>query len=503
MKLNASTRKGALLAAGAVTAIAAAGQANAAAFYLQEQSTKAIGRAFSGEVSEMGAQQQWWNPAAVGGIDTIQNYVGFTAILPTADATNRGSTVNRPGFPLGAVPGLPALPAGLQYPSIAAGASAITGNENVHNMVNKGYLPNGGFAIPLPGHFAFGFTMTSPYSFTTNYGPNDWTRYSADKSRLRTLDFQPSLAWSNGHVSFGAAPNIEYVRATLSNYLPDPLVNIQGQLVNSFSGTLGSLLGPTGTALGTTIGNAVGGPLSAALNTSDGHQYLKGSGWDVGYSLGFQFHNDKADIGVSYKSAIKHKLKGHLIIDGLGGILATQGANQRVDGAIARFTTPWQVNFGARYHVNPRLTINGQVTRFGWDKFDAIRLSNLGANPDQAVDEKYKNSWSFAGGFDYKLSKKLTWRAGVQRDLSPISDGLRDPRVPDGNRWNFATGGSYEMTDHMGIDAAFSYDKIQSVNIDKVSYAYVGTPLQTSIQNDGYLHNAHALVFSLGGHMAF
>ncbi len=32
-----------------------AGQAHAAAFYLQEQSTVAIGRAFSGEVSEQGA----------------------------------------------------------------------------------------------------------------------------------------------------------------------------------------------------------------------------------------------------------------------------------------------------------------------------------------------------------------------------------------------------------------------------------------------------------------
>ena len=156
-----------------------------------------------------------------------------------------------------------------------------------------------------------------------------------------------------------------------------------------------------------------------------------------------------------------------------------------------------------RYHITPALTLNGQVTRFGWSKFDAIRLSNLGSNPDQAVDENYKNSWSFAGGFDYKINKQLTWRGGVQRDLSPIVSGFRDPRVPDGNRWNFATGGSYEMTDHMGLDAAFSYDKIQSVKINSISYAYVGTPVQTEIINDGELHNAHALVFSLGGHMPF
>ncbi|MBA2934727.1 outer membrane protein transport protein [Sphingomonas sp. CGMCC 1.13654] len=490
-------QKTALLASAALAAATGlAAQANAAAFYLQEQSTKAEGRAFSGEVSEQGAQQQWWNPAAIGGITSFQNYVGFTAILPTADATNTGTTVHRPGFPLGSVPGLPALPGGLQYPSIASSVDPVGGNQNVHNMVNKGYLPNGGFAMPLPAGFAFGFTMTSPYSFTTNYGKDDWTRYSADKSRLRTFDFQPSLAWHHGGLSIGAAPNIEYVRATLSNYLPDPLANIQNSLTSSFT----NLLGPQ---LGALLGQTVGGPLSSALNTPDGHQYLKGSGWDVGYSFGFQYHNDKVDIGVSYKSAIKHHLKGHLIVDGLSGLLATQGANQRVDNANASFTTPWQVDFGMRYHLTPRLTLNGQVNRFGWSKFDAIRLTNLGSNPDQQVNENYKNTWSFAGGFDYKVSKKLTWRGGVQRDLSPVVTGFRDPRVPDGNRWNFATGASYEMTDHMGIDAAFNYDKIQSVKIDSTSYAYVGTPVETAIVNEGELHNAHATIFSLGGHLAF
>ena len=516
-------QKTALLASAALAAATGlAAQANAAAFYLQEQSTKAVGRAFSGEVSEQGAQQQWWNPAAIGGITGFQNYVGLSLIDPTADATNRNTVVRRPGLNLGALPGVPnlnSLAPGLPIqlnPTLLASQDVVGGNQNVHNMVNKGYLPNGGFALPLPGGFAFGFTMTSPFSFTTNYGPDDWTRYSADKSRLRTFDFQPALAWSNGHISIGGGPNVEYVRATLSNYLPDPLQNVQSGLTQSLQQQL-AILGPLGAQIAQQLGAGVGGPLSAVLNTGDGHQYLKGKGWDVGYSFGFQYHNDKVDIGVSYKSAIKHHLKGHLIVDGLGGLLAIGGANQRVDGAHADFTTPWQVNFGGRYHVNRKLTLNAQVTRFGWNKFDAIRLTDLGNGQpingsatvapieDQDITENYKNSWSFAGGFDYKLSKRLTWRGGVQRDLSPIVSGFRDPRVPDGNRWNFATGGSYEMTDHMGIDAAFSYDKIKSVNIDSTTYAFVGTTpnLETAIVNDGRLHNAHALVFSLCGHLGF
>jgi long-chain fatty acid transport protein len=462
------------LVASATLAVAMglAAQANAAAFYIQEQSTKAVGRAFSGEVSEMGAQQMWWNPAAVGGISGLQGYSGFTAIIPRADATNIGSTVTRPGFPLGTVvPGAP---------SIAGSTSPVGGAQNAHNMVNNGYLPNGGFAFPIGDHFDFGFTATSPYSFTTNYDADSWARYAADKSRLRTLDFQPVIAFHTGGLSVGAGPNIEYVRATLSNYLPDPIPNLSGLPV------VGPLLGAVG------------------FNGTDGHQYLKGSAWDVGFSAGFQYHNDKVDLGVSYKSKIKHKIKGHLIVDGLTDpILVAEGANQRIDGAHAQFTTPWQVTLGGRYHLTNQLTLNGQITRFGWEKFNAIALSELGSNPDQSIPENYRNTWAYSVGFDYMVTPKWTVRGGVQRDLSPVTAGNRDPRIPDGNRWNFAAGTSYALTPHMTMDLAASYDKIKSEPIDKTEAAYVGTPLQTIIQNNGSLHNASALIFSAGGSVSF
>jgi long-chain fatty acid transport protein len=478
-------KKTALLASATVAiATGLSAQSHAAAFYIQEQSTKAVGRAFSGEVSEMGASQMWWNPASIGGIGGFQGYQGFTAIIPRADATNVGSTITRPGVDLTGATGIPGLP------TIGSTTLPVGGAQNTHNMVHNGYLPNGGFAFPIGDHLDFGFTATSPYSFTTNYPNDSWARYAADKSRLRTFDFQPVLAYHTGGLSIGAGPNVEYVRATLSNFLPDPLPNLAGIPV-------------------------VGPALSGALNTSDGHQYLKGDAWNVGYSFGFQYHNDKVDLGVSYKSAIKHKLKGHLIVDGLGGLLALGGANQRVDDAHAQFTTPWQVNFGGRYHVTNQFTLNAQIVRFGWSKFDAIDLTNLQggvapegaptANPiaDQSIPEKYRNTWSYAVGFDYAVTPKWTVRGGVQRDLSPVTAGNRDPRIPDGNRWNFAAGTSYALTRRFTLDAAVSYDKIKSERIDKTEAAYVGTPFQTIIQNDGLLHNASALIFSVGGNVSF
>ncbi len=63
--------------------------------------------------------------------------------------------------------------------------------------------------------------MTSPYSFTTNYEQRQLGALRRRQDAPAHLDFQPSLAWpSTGGISIGAGPNIEYVRATFSNYLP-------------------------------------------------------------------------------------------------------------------------------------------------------------------------------------------------------------------------------------------------------------------------------------------
>ncbi|WP_232476137.1 OmpP1/FadL family transporter [Flavisphingomonas formosensis] len=431
--------KAALFATSAMAAVTLAQQAHASAFYLQEQSVKAVGRAFSGEVSDTGPESLWWNPASIGGLPSAQAYFGAAAIIPRADSVNTGTLVVRPG----------------QAPS------PVGGDQREKNPVNNGVLPSGGFAIPIGEKFAVGLVATSPYSFTTNYASDSWARYNADKTRLRTYDIQPTIAFMPiPGLSLGAGLNIEYAKATLSNLLPDPI-----------------------------------SPL-----LPDAEQTLKGDGWDLGYSLGAQYRSHFIDLGVSYKSSVKHKLKGSFSIAGNANPVLAGAINQSIDGVHATFRTPWQLTFGARVHATDRLTINGQITRSGWNKFDAITLlSPL----DTAIPENYKNSMSYAVGFDYAATPKWTVRGGIQRDLSPIPTGERDPRVPDGDRWNFALGTSYQLTSRFTIDAAASYDKIHSVDIDKATAAYAGTPLQTVIVTSGRLKNASALIFALGGRVTF
>lgn len=429
--------KAPLLAVSAlVSAFGFASTAYADAFYLQAQSARGAGRAFSGEAADTGAASLWWNPAAIAGIRDGSATLSATAILPKGDVVDTGTRICRPG----------------------QACTTISGQSDSSDPINNGVLPSGAIAYPLTDRIAVGLAVTSPFSFTTNYDADSWARYSADKTRLRTIDIQPSVGVAvTDWLRVGGALNVEYTDATLSNALPN---------------------------------------LSAAL--PDGRQELSGDGWDFGWTAGVQLHNDFATVGISYKSSIRHNLKGDLTVSGLVGPLA--GSNTTVSGAKAAFNTPGQVIVAGRFRGTDKLTLNAQVVAYNWSKFDTI---DLGAPLNTAIPENYMDSWSLAGGLDYDVTPKLTVRAGVQRTKSPTQDGSRDARVPDADRWTYAAGGSYQLSPHIALDAAAQYVDFENTTIDRITAAYVGTAAQTNILTSGALRNASAVVLSLGGRVSF
>ena len=378
--------KAPLLATAVLGSFGFATVAHAQAFYLQEQSARGAGRAFSGEVADTGPQSLWWNPAAIAGMQNGEAAINASVIRPKGKVVNNGTLIRRPG-----------------------GQFAPVGGDQVSkNPIDNGILPSGAIAMPF-GPVAIGLAVTSPYSFTTDYDSTSWTRYSATRTKLQTIDIQPSIAIAlTDWLRVGGGANVEHVYASLGNNLPN---------------------------------------LSAAL--PDGRQKLEGDGWDLGWTAGMQMHNDWATVGVSYKSRIEHTLKGDLLVEGLQGPLAAQ--NRTLNDIEASFYTPAQVIVGARIRATPALTLNGQAVRYNWSKFDAIRL---GAPLNQALPENYRDSYSLAGGIDYTISPQLTLRAGVQHATTPTQNGLRDARVPDANRWNYGAGGTFQLTPKIGIDLA-------------------------------------------------
>ncbi|HYW15939.1 MAG TPA: outer membrane protein transport protein [Allosphingosinicella sp.] len=413
-----------------------AGAAEAAGFYLQEQSVRGWGRANSGEVADQGAASLWWNPAAIAGATEAEAAFGATAILPKGRVSDSGTLIDRPGTPPGPVGGLPEL----------------------RDPILRGVAPHNAFALPLSDRIAIGLAVTSPFSFTSRYDPSGWQRYSAIRTRLLTLDFQPSVAVkATDWLSVGAALNIQYVDAWLSNALPN-----------------------------------------LAPGSPDARLRLTGNGWDLGWSAGLQLRpSERVSVGLAYKSAIAHAPKGPIEVTGLLGPLA---ASNVAGPTTVRFTTPWQLIAGARLGVTKGLTVNVQAVHFGWSKFDILDISGPVNN---AIVQNYKDTWSVAVGFDQSVGEKLTLRGGVQIDPTPTRDANRDPRVPDADRVNYNVGATYRWSEHILLDAAASLTDAESSTINRDERFYAGTAAQTDILTAGRVDKQRVFILALGGRMKF
>ena len=301
-----------LVTGSALGALAMATHAAAAGFYLEDQSVKASGRAFSGEASDMGSESLWYNPASIAGITSNELSTGLTAVLADSKITDRGSTITY----LGGAP------------------QPVSGAPRAYKPVQWGVLPDTSGAYRINDQWSVGLAITSPYSFVTKYKDADaFVRYDAYTTRLTTIDIQPTIAWRPVRwLGLGAGPNIEYSNAVLSNALPN---------------------------------------LSATQ--PDGEVYLHGNGWDVGYNVGAQLHpTDAVTVGVAYRSKITHHLDGDASLSGLLGLLSGFNANY---SAKAAFTTPWSATLGVRWKATDKLALEAQAVRFGWSEFQQITLT--------------------------------------------------------------------------------------------------------------------------------
>ncbi|HEX3365401.1 OmpP1/FadL family transporter [Phenylobacterium sp.] len=333
----------------------------------------------------------------------------------------------------------------------------VSGVGKASDPIQSGVAPSFAISTPIGDRFAVGVSLTAPYNFTTKYDRNSWARYDALDTRLTTTDLQLTGAMkATDWLDLGVGVDAEYTNAKLQTASPN---------------------------------------LSPLL--PDGVNQLSGDGWNYGYTLGAQAHVDRWSLGASYRSAMAHDLHGHLFVGGLLGPLA--GANAVVDGS-ANFTTPWIATVGARYRLTDKLTLDGQIQRFGWSEFDAIDIRTAAGS--QSLAQNYKDTTTGAVGVDYALNPKLTLRAGVQYDPTPTPGAERTARVPDSNRWLLSAGATAQVTPAIKVDAAVSYIDFANSSIHHDSVFYGGTPAAVATALRGGVEG-QGLVLAVGMHTAF
>ena len=104
---------------------------------------------------------------------------GLHAIIPSDEYKDRGSRYNLPGTPFN---GLPVL-------------GGNGGNAGVNHILGNMYLSQPLLRNSSYGDITVGVGVFTPFGLETDYQP-DWVgRYAALRTKLTTIDIQPTLAW--------------------------------------------------------------------------------------------------------------------------------------------------------------------------------------------------------------------------------------------------------------------------------------------------------------------
>ncbi len=182
--------------------------------------------------------------------------------------------------------------------------------------------------------------------------------------------------------------------------------------------------------------NAMPGP-SVPTHTK-GESYALG--WNAAANYAF---DDKNEIGVVYRSRIKHSMEADF--HAYNGPVTLSG------DAYGEVTLPesWHIGYSHKFNDKTRMELN--AVRTGWDTYKNlnIMLSNVGYGFDgpQNNPKNWEDGWRYAIGVEHKLSDKYTLMAGFAYDESSIPYNGGDFIVPTGNRRTYSIGARYNDKD--------------------------------------------------------
>ncbi len=312
--------------------------------------------------------------------------------------------------------------------SEATNVRDAAGNDglDIDNIVHSAWSPNGTVSYQLDDKTTFGVSLNVPFGMITKYDSRWAGSDHGVLSKVTAVTTTPMVAYKvNDKLSVGAGLPIQYVKARLSN-----------------------------SAVMKTIGDVA----------------LEGDTVDVGYQLGAMYEfNDKARIGMGYRSEIHHKLKGEIESDA-----ATQ--NPMFSGLLnqdihAKLNTPAMFSVGGYYQLNDRWAVMAEYQRVFWSSFESLDIYGKNVNqPSIGMISSTKENWRdtnfYAIGASYQIDHQWKGRFGIALDEGAARLAERTPRIPDSDRLWFSGGLSYEYNENLTFDAAYTYIKAKDATVD-------------------------------------
>ena len=388
-----------------VAAGLASGQAAAAGFQLLEQNASGIGNSYAGSAAVAeNASTIFFNPAGMTQLKDREISVGMSAVRPTFKFSDRGSS------------------------SLGAFASAGEGND----AGSWAFIPNAYMSWALTKNLYAGLGIGAPFGQVTEYNDPWVGAAQAIKFDIKTMNLNPSLAYRiNDKISVGGGLNyqkmkVEYIRRAAVG--PVTPLNVAG---------------------------------TSATLSADNDAW----GWNVGALFTL---SPTTKVGVSYRSSIKHDLKGDLSVSGPA---AGASAALTTGAAKADVELPETFILSVTQHLNEKWEMLGDVSWTGWSsipKVDIVRTAGaLNGVTVQTLDTKFRDTWRFALGANYRLTEQVKLKFGVAYDQTPVqSDQHRLVSLPDSNRTWLSTGAQIKVAKDSLVDLGAAYLRVGESHID-------------------------------------
>ena len=366
----------------------------AAGFALIEQSGSGMGNAYAGGAAiAEDASTIFFNPAGMTYIEGTQAAGALHLIKPNAEFNDKGST-KAFSVPAGLVP---------------------TGDEGP-NAGDLAFVPNFYFMTEISPSIKVGVGMNAPFGLKTEYD-DEWVgRFQADKSEVKTININPSIAVKvNDQLSFGFGLSAMRAEATLTRQV-----------------------------------NRVVAPETSVE--------IKGNDWGFGFNLGAIYQvTEGTRIGLAYRSKVEQHLEGR----SKSPLVAALNTKVKAD-----VTLPEAFSVSAFSQLNDTWDLMGDVTWTRWSRFKELRIDFANATPDSVTPENWENTMRYSIGVNYRYSDAIKLRAGLAYDEEAIKDEFRTARIPGNDRKWLSLGASYQMTPASNFDIGYSHLFISDSEID-------------------------------------
>lgn len=205
-----------------------------------------------------------------------------------------------------------------------------------------------------------------------------------------------------------------------------------------------------------------------AMYGGKGTTQIEGESYALGWNAAANYaFDDKNEVGVVYRSKIKHSMEADLKAYGLG----LGGKDLKTDAyGVVTLPDSWALGYSHKFDDKTRVELNGTYTK--WSTYDALNISfkegipvagGQMTIPGSNSDKNWDNGWRYAIGVEHKLSPKYTLMAGFAYDESVIPYDGGDFIVPTGERRTYSIGARYN-DDEQALAVALGYIDIGGLN---------------------------------------